>query len=57
VEKGEGQWIQVALVQDSSQCKKEVYYRENNHSLEQLSQGCGRVPITGDFQDAVGQSA
>ena len=32
-------------------------YSENNHPLEQPPQGCGRVPIAGGFQDAIGQGA
>lgn len=35
--------------------KKDFFPRENNQSLEQPLQGCGRVPITGGFQDVVGQ--
>jgi len=37
--------------------KKGIFYSENNHSMEQLPQGCGRVPIAGGFQDAIGQGA
>lgn len=37
--------------------KKEIFYSEKKHSLEQHLQGCGRIPITGGFQDVIGQSA
>jgi len=37
--------------------KKDIFYRGNSHSLEQPPQGHGRVPITGGFQDAIGQGA
>lgn len=30
---------------------------ESSQSLKQPPQGCGRVPITGGFQDAIGQHA
>lgn len=33
------------------------FYSENSQSVEQPSQGHGRVPTTGDFQDAAGQGA
>jgi len=32
--------------------EKEIFYSENNHSLEQPPQGHGVDPITGGFQDA-----
>ncbi|KAK4831003.1 hypothetical protein QYF61_014574, partial [Mycteria americana] len=35
--------------------KKEIFYAENNQSLQQPPQGCGGVSITGGFQDATGQ--
>lgn len=37
--------------------RKNFFYGKNDHSLEQPSQGFGRVPITGDFQDGIGQGA
>ena len=47
--------VQVAPGDISSQHKKKIFYSKNNHSLEQ--RGCGRVHITGGFQDAIGQGA
>ncbi|KAK4810867.1 hypothetical protein QYF61_008839 [Mycteria americana] len=35
--------------------RKTFFYSENNHSLEQLPQGYGKVPIAGGFQDTIGQ--
>jgi len=49
------QWVQGASGEVSSQYKKDIFYSENNQSLEQSPQGCDRVPITGGFQDAAGQ--
>lgn len=40
-----------------SQYKKEFLYSENNDSLEQPLQGCGKIPDTGSFQDVIGQGA
>lgn len=57
MEKDKGQWIQVVSGEVSSQYKKEIFYSENHHSLEQLPQGCGRASITGGFQDAIGWGA
>lgn len=37
--------------------KKEVFYAENNQTLQQPPQGCDGVSITGGFQDATGESA
>ena len=37
--------------------KKKNFYSESNQSLEQHSQGCGRIPVTAGFQDAFGQGA
>lgn len=37
--------------------KKEILFSENNHLQEQHSQVCGRVSITGGFQDTTGQGA
>lgn len=37
--------------------KKEVFYSEDNKSLEQPPQECGGVPITGSLQDVNGQGA
>lgn len=54
-EEVKGQPIQFAPREVSSQCKKEMFYGENNHSLEQPPQGHRRVHITGGFQDATGQ--
>ncbi|KAK4831866.1 hypothetical protein QYF61_019694 [Mycteria americana] len=34
-----------------------MFYSENNHSPEQPPRGCGKVPITGGFQDTIGQGA
>lgn len=31
-----------------------VFYSKNNHPLEQPPQECDRVPVAGDFQDAIG---
>lgn len=40
-----------------SQCKKEIFYAENNQLLQQTPQGCGGVSFTGGFQDVIGQGA
>lgn len=37
--------------------KREFFYSEDNWSLEQPPQRCDRIPVTGAFQDAVGQVA
>ncbi|KAK4833026.1 LOW QUALITY PROTEIN: hypothetical protein QYF61_027408 [Mycteria americana] len=52
-----GQWVQVAPGEVSSRHKKYIFYSENNQSLEQPLQGCGGVPVTGGFQDVIGQGA
>lgn len=53
----QGEQVQVAPGEVSSRNMKEIFYSESNHSLEQSHQGCGRVPITGGFQDVIGQGA
>ncbi|PKU48038.1 hypothetical protein llap_1669 [Limosa lapponica baueri] len=52
-----GQWLQVAPGEVSSQYKKELFYNENNQSLEQPPQGRGKVPSTGGAQDVTEQGA
>ncbi|KAK4832732.1 hypothetical protein QYF61_025221 [Mycteria americana] len=52
-----GQEVQVALGEVSSQHKKEFFYSENHHSLEQLPQRWGGVHIAGAGQDVKGQGA
>lgn len=47
------QGVQVAL-EVSSWCKKLIFYSENNWYLEQPPQGHDGVPITGFFEDTIG---
>lgn len=51
------QWEQIASGLVSSLHKKEFFYSESSHSLERTPQGHSRVPISGSFQDAIGQDA
>lgn len=43
------QQVQVAPGEVLSRYHKDVFYRKNNHSVEQSPQGCGGVPIDGGF--------
>lgn len=49
------QWVQVPQGDVSSLHKKDILYIKNNQTLEQLSQGHGRVAPNGCCQDAIGQ--
>lgn len=49
------QQAQVASREVSSQHREEIFYSENDQSLEKPSQGCSRIPITEHFQIVTGQ--
>lgn len=51
----DGATVEVAQGKISPQYEKEFFYCENNHWLEQPPQLCGRNPVTGGVQDALGQ--
>jgi len=52
-----GQQVQAVTAEVSLQHSKEIFYSENNQSQEQPLQECGRLSITGNFQDVIGQDA
>lgn len=43
------QEVQVAPGEVLSHSHNDIFYRKNNHSVEQSPQGHGRVPIDGGF--------